>query len=275
LEGFLAAQEAERPPNDQGGQRPAAKARAQLLASECSDITPFLRATEPGVLKAVVGNPGFGEREALYLLNRKDLPSTVIEELANQRTVASSHAVKLALTRHPKTPLRTALEQLKFLYLFDLVSVCLQTGVRAEVKRASEELVLAQVPKLAVGQRITLAKRGSARLAASLLKGENLQIIQAVLDNPYLTEAVLLPVLNKPNCSPSIVETIAIHPKWGLRYDIRLALLRHSSLSIARALAILPGLKPQDAKAISQDPAVIPEIRKYLSNRLSGCKSEV
>ena len=70
------------------------------------------------------------------------------------------------------------------------------------MKRASEELILGQVPKLAVGQRITLAKRGPARLAASLLKGENCQIIQAVLDNPYLTEAVLLPVLNRPDCSP-------------------------------------------------------------------------
>ena len=270
----MAAQEAETPPNEQSNPKPPARVEAKLLARECSDMAPFLRATDPDVLKAVVGNPGFGEREALYLLNRRDLPSTVIEELASQRTVASSYAVKLALTKHPKTPLRTALEQLKFLYLFDLVSVCLQTGVRAEVKRASEELILGQVPKLAVGQRITLAKRGPARLAASLLKGENLQIIQAVLDNPYLTEAVLLPVLNRPDCSPRIVEAIATHPKWGLRYDIRLALLRHSSLSVGRALAILPELKPQDAKAISQDPAVIPEIRKYLSNRLSGCKSD-
>jgi len=113
------------------------------------------------------------------------------------RPILSSYAVKRALTKHPNTPLRTALGQLKFLYLFDLVSVGLQPGLSAEVKQASEELILAQVPKLAVGQRITLAKRGSARLVASLLKGENIQIIQAVLDNPYLTEAVLLPVLNR------------------------------------------------------------------------------
>jgi hypothetical protein len=151
------------------------------------------------------------------------------------------------------------------LYLFDLVSVCLQTGVRAEVKRPVR-IDFGSVPKLAIGQRITLAKRGSARLAASLLKGENSQVIQAVLDNPYLTEAVLLPVLNRPDCTPKIVELTAAHPKWGLRYDIRLALLRHSSLPVARALAILPELKPQDAQAMSQDPAVIPQVRNYLSN---------
>ena len=46
-------------------------------------MAPFLRATHADVLQAVVGNPSFGEREALFLLNRRDLPSTVIQELAS------------------------------------------------------------------------------------------------------------------------------------------------------------------------------------------------
>jgi len=270
----LATREPETPPNELNRPGHSTGAEAVRIASECgiAEMAPFLHATNPHVLQALLANPHFGEREALLLLNRRDLRSSVIQELASLQTLVNSYAVKLALTKHPKTPLRTALEQLKFLYLFDLVSVCLQTGVRAEVKRASEESILAQIPKLAIGQRITLAKRGSARLAASLLKGENSQIIQAVLDNPYLTEAVLLPVLNRSDCPPKIVELIAAHPKWGLRYDIRLALLRHSSLPVARALAILPDLNPQEAQAMSQDPAVIPQVRNYLSNRLKGSK---
>ena len=273
----MAARETETPRNERNRSGQMAKVEAVRIASECgiSEMAPFLRATDPDVLLALLANPHFGEREALLLLSRRDLPSAVIQELASQRTVVSNYAVRLALTKHPVTPPRTALEQLKFLYLFDLVSVCLQTGVRAEVKRTSEELILAQVPKLAIGQRITLAKRGSARLAASLLKGENSQVIQAVLDNPYLTEAVLLPVLNRPDCTPKIVELTAAHPKWGLRYDIRLALLRHSSLPVARALAILPELKPQDAQAMSQDPAVIPQVRNYLSNLLKGSQPKI
>jgi len=179
-------------------------------------MAPFLHAVEPAVLRALLTNPHFGEPEALLLLNRRDLPSSIIQELQVLRTTSSSYAVKRALTTHPGTPLRIALAQLKFLYLFDLVSVCVQSGVRPEVKRASEELILVQVPKLPSGQRITLAKRGSARLAVSLLQGDNIQVIQAVLDNPYLTETVLLPVLSRSDCTVSIVEAIASHPKWGL-----------------------------------------------------------
>jgi len=272
----LATPETETPPNEPKSPGESKGVEAVRIASECAvaEMTPFLYATDPDLLQALLANPHFGEREALLLLNRRDLPSSVIQELASLHTLVSSYAVKRALTKHPKTPLPTALKQLKFLYLFDLVSVCLQPGVLPEVKRASEALILSQVPKLALGQRITLAKRGSARLAASLLKGENTQIIQAVLDNPYLTEVALLPVLNCPDCAPKIVEEIAAHPRWGLRYDIRLTLLRHSSLPVARALAILPGLKPQDAKAMSQDSRVIPQVRNYLSNQLKSSEPE-
>jgi len=272
----LAVREAETSPNDQNGPETSSGLEAVRLASQCgaAEMAPFLHALEPAVLRALLTNPHFGEREALLLLNRRDLPSSIIQELPGLRTIFSSYAVKRALTTHPGTPLRIALAQLKFLYLVDLVSVCVQSGVRAEVKRAGEELILVQVPKLPTGPRITLAKRGSARLAVSLLQGENIQIIQAVLDNPYLTEAVLLPVLNRSDCTPSMVEAIASHPRWGLRYDIRLALLRQSSLPFARALTIMSGLKPQDAHAMSQEPAVDPQIRKYLSKLLNCSKTD-
>ncbi|MCI0417896.1 MAG: hypothetical protein L0312_01540, partial [Acidobacteria bacterium] len=229
------------------------------MAASCGagEMGPFLQASDPEVLLALLANPNFGEREVLLLLNRRDLPASVIHELASLRARVSSYAVKLSLVKHAKTPLRVALAQLKFLFLFDLVSVCLLPGVPSEVKRASEELILGQVPKLAIGQRITLAKRGSARLAASLLTGENAQIIKAVLDNPYVTEKILLLILNRPECPPKVVELIAAHPKWSLRYDIRLALLRQPSLPLARALSFVPDLKPQDVQEISQDSGVI------------------
>jgi hypothetical protein len=272
----LAAREAETSLSEPKRPETSGELETVRLASQCSadEMATFLYASEPGVLQALLANPHFGEREALLLLNRRDLPSSVIQELVSLHPIVNSYAVKRALTKHPATPVRTAVAQLKFLYLFDLVSVSLLAGVHSEVKRASEELILAQVPKLAVGQRITLARRGSARLAASLLRGENIHLIQAVLDNPYLTEAVLLPVLNRSDCAPRIVEAIASDPRWGLRYDIRLASLRNPSLPFARALEILPGLKPRDAQATSQDPAVTPQVRKYLSIRLKSSKTD-
>ncbi|MSO22575.1 MAG: hypothetical protein EXQ58_04825 [Acidobacteria bacterium] len=79
---------------------------AVRVASECAvaEMTPFLYATDPELLQAVLANPHFGEREALLLLNRRDLPPSVIEELATLHTLVNSYAVKQALMKHPKAP---------------------------------------------------------------------------------------------------------------------------------------------------------------------------
>ena len=144
----MAAQEAETSPNEANRLETSGELEVRL-ASQCGvdEMAPFLYSSEPRVLQALLANSHFGEREALLLLNRRDLPSSVIQELVSLRPILNSYAVKRALTKHPGTPVRIALAQLKFLYLFDLVSVSLQAGVPSEVKRASEELILAQLPK--------------------------------------------------------------------------------------------------------------------------------
>ena len=251
----MAAPEAETSTNEPNGSETSSGLESIGRASQCAveEMALFLHASEP-VLRALLTNPHFGEREALLLLNRRDLPSSIVQELSGLRTIFGSYAVKRALTTHPGTPLRVAVAQLKFLYLFDLVSVCAQAGVRPEVKRASEELILVQAPKLAAGQRITLARRGSARLAVSLLQGENIQIIQAVLDNPYLTEASpaarVAPFRLFPECSrgdrlpsqmgpslrysPGIAEEIQPAPRSGFG-DIARAQASGCSRNVSRA----------------------------------------
>ena len=154
-----------------------------------------------------------------------------------------SYPQRLAALKNPKTPVHLSLQHLNFLYLFDLVSLCLQPMIPQELKQAAEERIVAQIPKMPIGQRITLARRGPPRIVAQLLIGENLQIILAGLDNPYLTENILLQALNRAGCSQKVVESIATHKKWSSRYDVRLALLRHPHLSMAHALKFLPDIK--------------------------------
>ena len=50
-----------------------------------------------------------------------------IQELALERTALASMLLT-GLYKAPEDAMRIALEQIKFLYLFDLVAVCLQTA---------------------------------------------------------------------------------------------------------------------------------------------------
>jgi hypothetical protein len=239
----------------------------QLAKSgEKESIQPLLFSTQEEVLTGLLENPAFSEQEALLLLNRIDLPPAVIKALAALRNLIANHDVRLAILRNPKTPPHTSLPLVKFLYPFELMGLCLLPVVPPEVKQAAEGLLVSQIPHLALGQKINLAKRGPASLVRHLLTGEDVQINQAVLNNPFLTEDILVQTLNRPRCPSSIILAILNHPKWSVRYSLRFALVRNPQITLAQALRFIPDLRQSDLREISRDPRANPEVRRYLQN---------
>lgn len=240
--------------------------KAEQMASQCSqqEVSSFLSSRIERVLLALLQNPVLTENEILALLNRKELPAGVIEEIAQTKRWVSSYPVKRALTKHPKTPVRTSLELLKFLFVFDLVGVSLQPAIPHEVKELAENQILSQVPKLPIGQQVTLARRSTSRIVGELLRKDHRLIIEAALDNPRLDEATLIQALNRHGCPSHLVEAVANHRKWSFSYGIRLALVRTNGLSMGKILQFTAGFKLSDLKEIAEDPRVSRQLQEYL-----------
>jgi len=250
-------------------------AEAEQLAGSCplEEVAPFLRSPVERVLLALLANPIITENEVLVLLNRRELPNTVIEEIAQTKKWLSSYPIKRGLSLHPKTPVRISIELLKFLFVFDLVTVSLQPAVPHEVKELAENLILSQLAKLPLGQKITLARRSTSRIVGELLRTDHRMVIAAALDNPRLGEATLVQVLSRPGCSTQLVEAVASHRKWSLCYDLQVALLRTSCLTMGRALQFIAKLKLSDLKEIAEDPKLNGQLRDYLGQLMSGHRS--
>lgn len=229
-----------------------------------SEIILLIHDSAPEVLQALLGNPFLSEEHVLTMLNRKDLPREVLQSVGDHQEWMKSYQVKLVLVRHPRTPRLVSLRLLKHLYLFDLVTVIQQPSVSAEIKRLVEDTIINRLEQLALGQRITLARRASARVVAAVLALGDEPVIPVALDNPFLTEAVLIRLLQRNEAPAAVVEQIARHPKWSLRYDLRLALVRHPLTPLARVLAFLPELTPQDLRLLAADRAMPPDRRAYL-----------
>ncbi len=227
-------------------------------------LEPFFKETAKEVLLAFASNPNLQERDLLRLLERKDLPQEVLREIARHTETARNYAVRLALVRHPKTPRLVSLPLLKFLYLFDLVRVTQTPGVPADVKMVAEETILRKVETLPRGERISLARRGSGRVAAGLLVTEDAEQIRAALDNPFLNEGHLLKVLSLEQLPRRTVEIIAQHARWSGRYYLRLALVRNPLTPFARVLAFLPDLAVNDLRDICLDHRMPESVRKYI-----------
>ena len=215
------------------------------------------------VLEALLENPQLGERHLLILLSRKDLSREIVGTIAQNREWMSSYQMKLAGIRHPRTPRHLALPLLKFIYPFDLLGAVLVPGVPAELKRLAEDALVSQKEGLALGQRISLARRGSLRVATGLLLDRERVVIEAALSNPALTEQSVASALLLDKAPPELTEAALNHPRWFIRRLVKLALVRSRHLSLARLLGILAELSTGELADLVPDRRVAGNIRAY------------
>jgi hypothetical protein len=234
----------------------------------------------PADLLHTAADPALTENLALSLLKRADLHPEVIEQLARNASALKSRKVKIALASHPHTPRHVSVPLARQFYTFDLMKVALAPGVPADVKVAVDDVLIARLKAVTIGERMTLARRASARVAAALLlESENAtakiadakpadvkaaargnRVLQIALDNPRLTEALVVNSVLRSAASAALVQAVARHAKWSRRKEIRAALLRTEYLSLARALDFsreIPAARLQEILANSRLPGKI------------------
>jgi len=233
-------------------------------SGENQEFNERLRSGSPESLRELANDPALNDEKAVLLLARKDLSGELIEELSQRKPLLKSYAVKKALVLHPHTPRLVSLRLLRDLYLMDLVQLTLTPGALAELKRNAESQLLARLPQLPLGQKITLARRGPGRVAGELLGEGHRQVLSIVLDNANLSEAHVLKALSKVKLEPRVVDAVARHPKWSSSYNVRLALVRQPAATLSTVLAYLPELTVSDLKELTAPGIVADNLRRYL-----------
>jgi len=242
----------------------AAKDRERARVATGEELAALLHHPSADVLLALLDNPALDEPQLCLLLERKDLPGEILEEVGKRKPLLKSYRVKKALCFHPRGPRLATLRLIRDLYLMDLVQLALSPAVPAELKRNAEEQLLARLSQIPLGQKITLARRGPARVAGALLTEGHPQIVSVVLDNPYLTEAQILKTLSREKLPAPVVPAIIHHRKWSISYNIRIALLRQPSAPLATILSYLPQLTVSNLRELAA-PGIVPEtLRRYI-----------
>jgi hypothetical protein len=228
------------------------------------ELAALIHSPSPEVLRAIMDNPGFDEELLCLMLQRRDLSGEILEDVGRRRQFLKSQRVKRLLALHPHTPRLISLRLLRDLYLMDLVQVTLTPGVPAELRRNAEDQVVSRLPQLPLGQKITLARRGPARVAGALLAEGHHHILNIVLNNANLTEAQVLKALARDKLTPNVVRAVSQHPKWSHTYNVRLALVRHPATSLSTVLSFLPELTVSDLRELVAPGIVSQSLRKYL-----------
>jgi hypothetical protein len=201
---------------------------------------------------ALVTDSALSEDVALSLLKKPDLPSQVLLHMAGNGSVLRQRRVMRALVEHPHTPRQVSLPLVRRLYTFDLMRVALTPTVPAAVRLAADQALSDRMERLAVGERLSLAHRGSGRIAAALLSDPEVKVVHAALANRRLTESSIVRALARHDASAAFLEAVGQHPHWSLRRDVRVALLRNGKITMAQALVFARTLPPGQVREILQ-----------------------
>ena len=199
--------------------------------TDVSSADETTRSSAPEI-RTQVGESALTEDLALALLQKNDLPQEIIEELSKNSAVVRNRNVKLAIIAHCKTPRYVSLALLRQLFTFDLMNVALTPVIFGDIKSAAEEILVKRLESLSSGERTSLARRASGRVAGALLYDAETRIIRTALENPRLTEAIIIKSLMSPSVPSVLVCAVCEHPKWSLRRDIKIALLRNKKTPI-------------------------------------------
>lgn len=237
-------------------------------------LTAILHDPDENVIRAALENPHLEENHLCILLERLDLPASILEMIGAGRGWIRSEKIKARLTRHPNTPRQIALRLVRQLYLFDLAQISLTISAPPEVRRLAEEAIVAKIPQLPLGQKITLARRASSRVAGALVAEGHPQVLKIALENGTLTESQILKVLSNFDASERVVMAIAQHPKWSARHDVRMALLRNPRAPYPVLLSFLAHLSTPDLRDIAAIDTISPQLRKHIDAELGRRASE-
>jgi len=215
-------------------------------------------------------DPNLTEDLALALLKSGDLSPESVEQISRNSGVMKSRKVRLALASHARTPRRIALRLIRELYTFDLMQFSLTPSAPADLKRTADELLVARLASVSLGERIALARRSSALVAAALLIDKESRVWQTALQNARVTEAAVVKALQRPDASPAFVETICHHTKWSLRPEVRMALLRNAHTPLARALEFARRIPPPMLRDILHASRLPEKTKLYLRKDLES-----
>lgn len=188
-----------------------------------------------------------------HLFRNPFLTRAVIERLAASPSLLSAYEVRLEIARHPRSPQILALRFLPGLHWPDLLRIGLDTRLHPVVRRSADTRIAERLPGLAVGEKVVLARSGSQILLASLRNDPSPRVVEALLENPRLTEGLLVPLVASETTLAAILGVVAAHPRWSVRYPLRLALCRNPRTPLERVLLHLPMLKKSDLESIAAD----------------------
>ena len=245
----------------------------RALNGSKEELFQLLGRPSPDILRAALRNPALDEGHLLALLRHTGLHPDLFTLLHQQHEPpAGNYQVIFALAQHAEVPAHIVSALLPRLYLFDLLKLCCLPGIPQDQKVAAERVIIQRIPAQPLGNKLTLARRGTAAIVEALLKEGQPQLVAACLDNPHLKEGAVHQFLASAAASAETISQIARHSRWQHRPELQQAILKNPRTPAIWFTLFLPRLPRSVVKNLALSPRLAPHQKQLVAAALGGKK---
>lgn len=209
------------------------------------------------------------ENEILFILKNKNINLEIVKLILSHKPFLVSYEVKKTLLFLKLTPYQDALKLLPHMFWMDLMLLTTTMSVHPVIRRSAEKKLLEKIPEMGLGEKITLAKRGSMSLLFHLSKEKNAKIIEGILQNRFATEEIILSIVGNPNTPSEILGIVNYNPKWKNRLNIKKALILNPNFPTFLAFHLLKTMNKSVLEEFSTSPYLSKQIKNYCKKLLS------
>jgi hypothetical protein len=245
------------------------------LTADKEELFHLLQGQPVDVLMAALRNPSFDEHHLLALLKQRGLPEDFFSAVYAAKRLIENSSVKFALVINPDTPSHIASTLLTHLNIFDLVKICLIPGVSPDHRMAAERSIIQRLPSQPLGNKMTLARRGTSAVVESLLREGIPPLVEACLDNPHLKEGSVHQFITASTSTAETISMVARSGRWKGRPNIRLAILKNPRTPVIWFTVFLPALPHSTIKELLSVPRLTPAQKEQLRQALGGNRPRI
>jgi len=155
----------------------------------------------------------------------------------------------------------------------DLMRLAQSPVTPGDLQNVAEQALIARLPQLALGEKISLARQASARTVGALLVEGHRKVAGPALDNPRLTEAQVLKVVSKERIAPAVVTAVCHHAKWTALPTVRMALVRHRQTPLDASIKFLRLMTHAELHTLGEVDTLSKVLRAHLEQEIEKRKS--
>jgi hypothetical protein len=222
----------------------------------------------PQALANASCNRNLNDDQAYFISQSKKTPAEVLGFLAGDVRFKKNYKITLALCKNPKTPQRVVLTLLKHIKLFDLADLTRNHFVPTVTRQKVQWMLIERLPGMPSGVKVALSRRVSVELLMRLMEKSDRRVVDTCLTSPILTEQHLFRVVQRPVTKQHVIQAIAGHGKWSLRYTLKYALVRNVYTPMAAVEKFIEDLKSKDLRDLYADTKVPPSTKPFIHREL-------